>query len=148
MSCLTLPILELVSVTGLVWLTGTLKFSLASAKGPYSMPAPYCPARQPSATMKETQHPRVGVSECWLKPEAPIQLVSLTEEWGKGANQHSTNTGGRIPQLFPALTSAIEARKEVGVWKGPSRCRTLGCSQALCPLTAESNVLVLRDAVC
>lgn len=50
------------------------------------MPPPHCLAWQPSVTMNETEHPRVGVSECWLKLEAPIQLVSVTKLWNKRAN--------------------------------------------------------------
>lgn len=75
-------------MTGLVWLTGTLRSRevTAFAKGLYSMPAPYRLAWRPSATMKEAQHPGVGVSKCWLKLEAPRQLVSLMEVWDKGAD--------------------------------------------------------------
>lgn len=36
--------------------------------------------------MKEAQHPRVGVSKCWLKLEAPRQLVSLIKVWDQGAD--------------------------------------------------------------
>lgn len=72
-------------MTGHVWLTGSLRFreDNAFANG-YSMP--YCLAWQPSVTMNETQHCRVGVFECWLKLEAAVQFVSVTEVWDKRAN--------------------------------------------------------------
>lgn len=72
-------------MTGPGWLTGTLRFREDDAFA-HGYPMPRCLVRQPSVTVNETGHCRMGVYECWLKLEVAAQLVSVTKAWDKRAN--------------------------------------------------------------
>lgn len=113
--------------------------SEVKVKGLYCMPAPYWLAWRPSTTMKKALHPRVGMSMCWLKLEAPRQLI---EVWDKGADFSIPETEeGEFHSflLSPQVEDRHRRRYECG--EGPYHSRTLGCSHTLYPHTQTRGSL-------